>query len=415
MFTPEELKPGAKRVVIEYIASQGIPTARVLTEKEALELERFELSRYRRADLIVRADDASQWDGFSGVFGSYKLIGDTLRIRGLSPGESHTPDIFSLEELIALASLNNTSNAKNDRNRKLLQHNINAVREKINWYTSSLKKEPPERLEVLIQEAHSGSNSLFQHPSNEDLVVISMNNRAVLYDRQQDSFRYLLSQFDLEYGFQISKGTEDFFRQAVKTYDAVAALPKFSGDYTFEMEFGKDKKDGHLLVYQVRLFRKKETADFTLTHESGENIINFELSLGITTKNGVDLAYQSKALYHQYWFPDTPLPDVSNSIVLVGPSSDDDSVYPHVACPGIRAIMYPVFQYTHNHGARESLMKVPLLQLGISNSKEVSSVTEGNITMIDYTLASKIQHTFNDGQVLKVFSDGRKSRIQIIK
>jgi len=35
MFTPEELKPGAKRVILEYIAENGIPVAKIYSPEEA--------------------------------------------------------------------------------------------------------------------------------------------------------------------------------------------------------------------------------------------------------------------------------------------------------------------------------------------------------------------------------------------
>lgn len=406
MFSKEELAIGAKRAVLEYIAIRGIPTATIYTKEEALRLD-------SGVNLVVRADSACQWGGFSGVFGSFGTRENLLKISGPRPGEAYTPSEFGLEQLIAIASLNEDFSSGDKHRDALVKYNIQRIQKKIEWYCSGLNLDIPDKPETLIQDTHSKSDALFQHPNNSDLVVISRNKRTVLYNRATDSFIYFIKPPEHENGFEIPSDEKSYLREAIKTYDTIVTFEKFADmGMTFEMEFGKNRNSESPIVYQFKPFRKIEYADFCLLPESGEDVINFDLPISITPADGIILRYDGGAII-DYLSPETAK-DYSSIVTIIAPSGDQESEYPHIVCPGIMGLLYPVFNYTRDHGARESLMKVPFVFCNVSEFNGTTPLQSDETRISDYGLLQKIEDSLKDGQSLRLYSDGIRGRIDIL-
>ena len=418
MFTAEELKNGAKRAVLEYISENGIPTARIYSQEEAMWLG-------PRADLIVRADNACQLDGFSGVFGSYRTRGDTPRILG-TDDRYHTPSEFNLKQLVAIAGLDDSFESGSENTNTTIRNEILMIRAKAKWYCDQLKLPPPERPDVFIQDAHSDSIAMFQHPNNPNLVVMGINKRTVLYERTEDQFTYMAPHYEWEAqsfaGMQCPGLWGDDFvrlRKTIEFYDKTSALPKLSDmGSTFEMEFGWHRDDCSPVVYQVRLFRKVEQSGFRLPPESGKNIINFDLPVGITTSSdGIRLNFR-----HMMTSYDDG--DFSGSASLVFPFCSEDGVNPpHVRMPGVYAFFFPVFDYRRDHGVREAIMKTPLALCDVSEFDGMAPGRKSGIKTKDHEviniraqglkLAKKLDAKLEDGHSLRLYSDGITGRVVI--
>lgn len=419
MFTPEELKPGAKRAVLEYLAENGIPTARIYSPEEAVEIG-------PKADLIVRADGACQWDGFSGVFGSYMTRGNKQQIRSPKKLEAyHKPSELTLRQLIAIAGLEDSFESGSDEMDGIIRYNVGMIRGHVGWYCDRLGLPRPEKPRVLIQDAHSESKAMFQHPNNPNLVVIGINERTVLYDRAAEQFTYLATHHEWIDNFfdrmpSVGAGGGEFgdLRKAIKIHDAAASLPKFVDmGMTFEMEFGWHRNEGTPVVYQFKPFRKAEQAGFRLPPESGKNIVNFDLPVGITASSeGIKLKFREMYGEGSY----------SGSAVLVFPVATLESNFPpHVEMPDISALFIPIFDYRRDHGIREAVMKTPLALCSISELNEATlghkdgiRVNENdfelpNIRTQGLELAKKIREMLNDGQNLRIYSDGITGRVVI--
>ncbi len=396
MFT-QELSIGAKRAILEYVTKRGIPTAEIYSEEEAKRLD-------SRANLVVRADGSCQWNGFSGVFGSYSTQETLLKISGPRPGEAYTPNHLTLEQLMAIASLDENFNSGDEHRDGLVKYNIKRIQERIGWYCRGLGLDIPDKPKVLIQDAHSKSDALFQHPNNQKLVVISRNKRTALYNRVEESFTYFVRPYEHENGFEIPPDDREYLKAAIKTYDKIFTFEKFADmGMTFEMEFGKHIEDGIPVVYQFKPFRKIEKANYSLVSESGKRVVNFDLPIGVLSPEGKQLTIKKFYSGNQY----------SNSVSLMIPSGDRDFEYPHVSMPGIQAILYPVFDYTRDHGARESLMKVPSVFCNVSEFNGTTSIQCDGIRVSNYTALQKLKDLMQNGQTVRLYSDGVRGRMII--
>jgi len=413
MFTADELKVGAKRAVLQYLSDNGIPIAKIYSIDEAADLG-------PSADLIVRADGACQWDGFSGIFGSYKTKGNKLQLRGNYYDEFYTPSHFSLRELVALAGLDMEFDSGNEVKNEIFHKNISIKRGRISWYCEHLGISEPEKPSVLIQDAHSDSITMFQHPNNPNIVAIGMNNRTLLFYRHEDQFTYMAPHFEWNKGFFdgmpcIDGDGGDFgnLRMKIRIYDKILSLPKIAETKSIiEMESGWNRTDGSPVVYQVRMGRKTETANFRMPPESGKNIVNFDLPIGVTSSEGVRLKYTETIGSSDY----------SGLASMVFPFSSLSSNYPpHADMPGITALLFPIFDYRRDHGVREAVMKTPLAFCQISELDGIATefkrgdkfmgLEYPNIRAQGLKMAEKLDGMLNEGQFLRFFADGLIGRL----
>ena len=394
MFTQEELSRGAKCAVLKYLASNSIPIARIFSLEEARRLEAS--GGLEKTVLYVRSDSPEQWDGFSGVYRSQPT-------RLVSLDDSVFPlylriwrEFLSLDQAIALATMGEEVRDNDPNVREVLAEKIRGTKKDLEWYCKGLALALPARPVALIQEMHYTSDHLFQHPNDEDTVVIG--RYPVMYSRKEDSFRYFSTAIGA-ISDEVDAKKAALLRRAIDLYDMATSLPKFSKEWTYEMEFGRHKETGDVLVYQIRRFRKKEHADFMLEPKAGEGIINFGLAIGLTPKEGEELRYRASVISNKYFGKDVSEDDWRRCMIDISSNVGMDSVYPHICLPGIRSVFYSYLHYSHSHGARESLMKVPVVLCGI----------------IEPSLREKdgFEKVLSDGCMVRVYSDGRRGRMEL--
>jgi len=200
--------------------------------------------------------------------------------------------------------------------------------------------------------------------------------------------------------FQPIPEEERYLREAIGLYDKSVSLPKFPHDSTFEIEFGRHKETGEVLVYQLKPFRKKQEQEPWI--EPRQGAWYFELALGMTPKEGIVVEY------HHPWEEGITSP--SNADIFY-PGGDDNNTYPHVVIPNLEAVIYPVFPYKHSHGTREALMKVPVAPL--LNPGTYDSLS-ANVMVEDQSRLQEMIDQVPTGTQLRVYADGHRGLVEII-
>jgi len=389
MFTKEELGRGAKRAVLEYIAEASIKISRIYSTEEAIALEKAGTLN----DVIVRSDSPEQWDGFSGVYESrpnIPTIGLMIEKLITKPDQR-----LPLNELLALATLEYSESIIPSRE-SIIREKILTTSDDVHWYCAGRCLPIPGNPTALIQDMHEASSRLFQHPNNKDLVVLGGLAGTRFFNREKSAFWDL----DRDKPDEIDGDLGTMLEKAIEIYDRATSLLKFSEEYSYEMEFGRNKKD-EVLVYQIRRFRKKEEAAYTLEQKSGECIVNFKLPIGITPAEGMQLTYHNSPFIKKLFNHDYEMPDLRQGITYVSSSGDRYSSYPHVICKDVSSLIYPSFHYSHSHGARESLMKIPLILCGILGEN------------LEYPKNHHSLEIFKEGSTVIAYSDGIRGRIEI--
>ncbi len=182
MFTQEELRRGAKRAVLEYLAENEIPIATIVPASAA----RQYVELYKQ-ELIVRADTASQWNGFSGIYGSYLFPENSFSTK---VGMVFFREDLDISKWVALATPDEQLELPEELElQKAFHERITDIKETIVWYCNGLGIPiPDDPLEALIQVAHSTSDTLFQHPSDPNLVILNWEEQTLVYDRKKTHF-----------------------------------------------------------------------------------------------------------------------------------------------------------------------------------------------------------------------------------
>jgi len=146
------------------------------------------------------------------------------------------------------------------------------------------------RLHAILQEQSSSKygGAMMRHPNNPETILISYfegkredfggrTNHGGTYDEKRKSMRW-----------KDSDVSDDEARQLIKAYKKIETLTKIAEGEALFVEFGLNP----LAIYQVRPFKKFQTADFEVPQiptEMQEFVVTSDYAFGITPPEGIEV------------------------------------------------------------------------------------------------------------------------------
>ncbi|MBI2542619.1 MAG: hypothetical protein HYW24_00310 [Candidatus Aenigmarchaeota archaeon] len=257
MLTASEITQyGGKGAILNYVRDKlpDIPIPNYVIKEYGAGLSGV-LHRFHRMKkpVIVRSSSPYEYSDFEGIFDS-------------------VPDVYdkcSLEDAIRQVEKSATS----ERAVEYARQNGFHIDEQIN---------------VVIQEQSPSGycGAMMRHPNNPDLIFISYFEGRGEYSRQHK--RYLFDekvQGESENHEIISRGISDEDAKfLVDRYRQLESLKEIADGQSLFVEFGYDPFE----LYQVRPFKRIETADFQLP-SVGANVLHADIVFGITPPQGIVL------------------------------------------------------------------------------------------------------------------------------
>jgi len=249
----EIVKYGGKGAILNHIRDNApeIPIPRYFVKEEGKSLwsVRKEL-RDLQYPLIVRSSSPYEYADFEGIFESI-------------------PDV---------------------RNKHLLKRAMRLVKEsakseKARTYAQQHGFEIGDRINLIIQEQSPSvySGAMMRHPNDPDLIFMNYFENTDGY-RTHKTYLFNTKTQDKEHthlfpSFRISNRNACFLADQ---YARIEELTDIAEGHSLYVEFGLEP----FFLYQVRPFKKIETADFTIP-EADDSMLESDLVFGITPPEGI--------------------------------------------------------------------------------------------------------------------------------
>lgn len=283
---PEQLvsQYGAKAGVLMYVAEQlpDIPQMPMIVSGKNEKPGSF-LRRAEEAGLkwprIFRSSAAVELIGYEGDFFTHKV--DTFK------GEGGISRYFNLDGKYDLLR----DDAAFDRK---LEELIEGIARTPHWRYPH-DKSIPKRINVIAVEVAPSRyvGTLIQHPNDPEFYIATVWNRANL--NENTTFTYnqdrTLKGFGKDYRkpLEFSKRIHQGLNGVFGWHNRIASLPEMDPDWAYQIEFGLEPE----ILFQVRPFKRKLIAPFTLSNERGQNW-ETPIVIGITPRKGLDFTYWFK-------------------------------------------------------------------------------------------------------------------------
>ncbi len=147
------------------------------------------------------------------------------------------------------------------------------------------------RISAIIQEQSKSKYNgvMLRHPNNPDLILIDCRNAGedrleIMRNSRTASFHFV---YDAKTRTFEGRGPKTFLEPLVEIFKQIETLAgEIKENYSLMVEFGAEP----LAIYQVKPFRRQETADFSLpdlTRLPEEEYIHSEMVFGITPSKGI--------------------------------------------------------------------------------------------------------------------------------
>jgi len=255
----EICRRGGKAAILDYVREKlpdmPIPRYFVLEAGQGLDVILPEFETMIKP-VIVRSSSPYEYGDFEGVFESVAEVHER----------------YGLERAVRIVEESATS-------------------ERAREYAKQNRFKCDGRIHKIIQEQSPSRfcGAMMRHPNNPDLIFINYFSGRGRYSREHDSFLWSESaQGEAGYcrGFSSSK-KEEHINFLVEQYKIIEALKEIAPKHSLFVEFGLEP----FALYQVRPFKKKETAEFQLpqTSQSKEDSFQSDFCFGITTQEGIVL------------------------------------------------------------------------------------------------------------------------------
>jgi hypothetical protein len=304
MFTDQELEAGAKRVTLDYIASndRSILVPETLTESEAREID--------PNDLLVRADHALQFREFHGVFLTLDGIerdpvAKLSYKRKMWYPDGTTAKPFTLDEIVAIASFGGHPSYQK---REVF---FNEYCKAKGYDSKDIKK----GISVLFQRNVNPHTTGFvmAHAHAPNILILNLRNQTPkkpLHDKYKKGrnptpdFAYDIETGMFTTDMNLTSGWKNVSEHPqIETimiiacyYSRISSMPKFQTPFVHELEIGIDYSKVHPEVYvlQIKQGRKIEPLSPFISAEtlSQEGVIKMGYTLGYTSKQGEVIEYR---------------------------------------------------------------------------------------------------------------------------
>lgn len=160
-----------------------------------------------------------------------------------------------------------------------------AVSERATAYAKQNGFNIDEKISVILQEQSPSTytGAMMRHPNNPNTIFIQYFLGHGQYTQVYGSFIFS-EEGNLELGCSSASKLKDEKRFLIDKYKELEALTDITKDETLFVEFGLEP----FAIYQVRPFKKKQTAEFELPKYSDDTLYS-DVVFGITPKDGIVL------------------------------------------------------------------------------------------------------------------------------
>lgn len=257
MLPKEEInKYGGKGAILNHVKSKlpemPVPPYTILESGDNLDSILKDFNSMKKP-VIVRSSSPHEYGDFEGIFKSVQDVGDEGNLSWA---------IKAVKE--------------------------SAISERATIYAKQNGFQINEQMHVVIQEQSESRyhGAMMRHPNNPNLIFISYYSLARL--RHHESLVFDDNAFDEAEPLRslYNKMPVDHGRALVENYRKIESLSDIADGYSLFVEFGFEP----FALYQVRPFKKIETADFQIPDKYKNDVEKWtNFTFGITSKDGIVL------------------------------------------------------------------------------------------------------------------------------
>ncbi len=379
---------GAKRAVLEYIASQdeSIPIP------DEIPVDQI------KSGTILRSDHWREFDDFYGIFESVFVSNKFRKPNFMQPAivtNQQQGIDFMLFRETGVKELDEYSRRK----KELFRSYCRAKGLSPEDVLSEFRIFPQQGIES------KAKGTVFIHPNQSNRYVVYvessfLNAVGFLVDVHGDKkdiavSEYITGRFPLEQILTVSPVNVSEVGEIVDLYQKVSSLPDFQDGHSYMMEFSMNPT----FVFQMRKFRKIEDGtDLNCDWKDGEGVLKTDFTFGLTPREGIVVPYFVGGLtigpqmLVPGWNDELHQFDRDHPEGFTYRSADTDQ-YCNVFLPHLKCTMAGGFTHYYNHGALEDMAKVPLYFFNLKHQLDKANVPCGTM--------------------LRLFSNGREGYVKM--